>query len=199
MNKRYVITGAAGFIGLHLCQELLKTPGTTVVGIDNERSGDWSRVSPLVEQHKLDVGELTADDWKRLLMPGDVVFHLAAEKYNSSKSTPEKVLSCNVMGTEQMIRAAAKDRDDGMASAASLDRILDQMQESWHARAVSGKALMWSNESKQLRQFPMLLAPRLPPSDGPEWPYDYSMRNVEASVSVPLVSTAGTGRERADE
>jgi len=108
MNKRYVITGAAGFIGLHLCQELLKTPGTTVVGIDNERSGDWSRVSPLVEQHKLDVGELTADDWKRLLMPGDVVFHLAAEKYNSSKSTPEKVLSCNVMGTEQMIRAAAE-------------------------------------------------------------------------------------------
>ena len=108
MRKRYVITGAAGFIGLHLCQEILKMPDVTVIGIDNERSGDWSRVSPAVEQHKLDIGQISVADWKKLLKPGDVIFHLAAEKYNSSKSTPERVLSCNVTGTERMIRAAAE-------------------------------------------------------------------------------------------
>jgi alkanesulfonate monooxygenase SsuD/methylene tetrahydromethanopterin reductase-like flavin-dependent oxidoreductase (luciferase family) len=127
---------------------------------------------------------------------------IARHAVNTNNDADAKTVGSNnelLKEAAQLIRAAAKDRDDGMASAASLDRILDQMQESWHARAVSGKALMWSNESKQLGQFPMLLAPRLPPSDGPEWPYDYSMRNVEASVNVPLVSMTRMGREGADE
>ena len=127
---------------------------------------------------------------------------IARHAVNTDNDADAKTVGSNnelLKEAAQLIRAAAKDRDDGMASAASLDRILDQMQESWHARAVSGKALMWSNESKQLGQFPMLLAPRLPPSDGPEWPYDYSMRNVEASVNVPLVSMTRMGREGADE
>ncbi|WP_218208638.1 NAD-dependent epimerase/dehydratase family protein [Acinetobacter sp. F9] len=31
----YLVTGAAGFIGSHICEELLKEPNNYVVGIDN--------------------------------------------------------------------------------------------------------------------------------------------------------------------
>lgn len=108
MGNRFVVTGAAGFIGLHLCDALLKIPGSQVIGIDNERSGDWSRVSSNVEQVKMDIADMTIDSWRTILRPADVIFHLAAEKYNSSRSTPEKVLSCNVIGTERLIRTAAE-------------------------------------------------------------------------------------------
>lgn len=108
MNKRFVVTGAAGFIGHHLCETLLSRFDCTVIGIDNERSGDWSRVSQHVEQLSFDISELTVSQWRDILQPDDVVFHLAAEKYNSSKTTPERVFACNVLGTEKMIRAAAE-------------------------------------------------------------------------------------------
>ena len=35
----YLVTGAAGFIGSHICEELLKEPNNYVVGIDNFYSG----------------------------------------------------------------------------------------------------------------------------------------------------------------
>jgi nucleoside-diphosphate-sugar epimerase len=56
----------------------------------------------------LDISDVSVEDWKQILKPGDVLFHLAAEKYNSSKSTPERVISCNVIGTERLFRAAAE-------------------------------------------------------------------------------------------
>jgi len=38
MNKRILITGGAGFIGSHLCEQLLET-GNQVICVDNFFSG----------------------------------------------------------------------------------------------------------------------------------------------------------------
>jgi dTDP-glucose 4,6-dehydratase len=46
MNRRIVITGAAGFIGSHLAEELLNR-GTSVIGIDNLLTGDLSNIAHL--------------------------------------------------------------------------------------------------------------------------------------------------------
>src|SRR5678816_1171489 len=46
---RTVVTGAAGFIGSHLCEELLAR-GHSVVGIDNLVTGDMNNIAHLREQ-----------------------------------------------------------------------------------------------------------------------------------------------------
>jgi dTDP-glucose 4,6-dehydratase len=49
MNKRVVITGAAGFIGSHLAETLLDQ-GYSVVGIDNLLTGDTANISHLANR-----------------------------------------------------------------------------------------------------------------------------------------------------
>ena len=105
--RRVVVTGAAGFIGSKLVKRLIDND-IEVVGIDNERSGDWSRVDPQCEKIEIDLDAMSTDDFAESCKGADGVFHLAAEKYNSSKSTPEKVLSVNVDATLRLLQGAAK-------------------------------------------------------------------------------------------
>ncbi|WP_038345895.1 NAD-dependent epimerase/dehydratase family protein [Acinetobacter sp. A47] len=44
MEKIYLVTGAAGFIGSHICEELLRQPHNIVVGVDNFYSGKQSNI-----------------------------------------------------------------------------------------------------------------------------------------------------------
>jgi nucleoside-diphosphate-sugar epimerase len=80
-----IVTGAAGFIGSHLCEELM-SKGHEVIGVDSfldyyprwikESNLEKLRNMPgfqLLEQNILDV------DWAPLLSNTDVVFHLAAQ------------------------------------------------------------------------------------------------------------------------
>jgi UDP-glucose 4-epimerase len=105
--KRVVITGAAGFIGGHLANQFLRSGCKEVVGIDSLRSGDWSRVDSGVDRIQKDLIDISITDWLSLLDHQTVVFHLAAEKYNSSKSSPSRLIASNVTATEQLFRATA--------------------------------------------------------------------------------------------
>ena len=49
MSARFVITGAAGFIGSHLTETLLDR-GHSVVGIDNLLTGDIANIAHLVNR-----------------------------------------------------------------------------------------------------------------------------------------------------
>ncbi|MCU1403201.1 MAG: NAD-dependent epimerase/dehydratase family protein, partial [Microbacteriaceae bacterium] len=102
----YLVTGGAGFIGHSLVNRLVAN-GHRVIAVDNERSGDWSRVDERAERDARGIQDFTIDDWRERLQAVDVVFHLAAEKYNSSNATPERVLDINVVATERLFRAAA--------------------------------------------------------------------------------------------
>lgn len=103
---RAVVTGAAGFIGSHLVASIV-TGGGEVVGLDNERSGDWARVEVDCTRVQHDLAAMRFDDLVDVCRGADVLFHLAAEKYNSSKSSPEQVLDVNVVATDRLYRAAA--------------------------------------------------------------------------------------------
>ena len=120
MWQRVVVTGAAGFIGGHLCHRLIESGVSSVVGIDSLRSGDWGRVPLGVERLQHDIAEVSVEEWRTIVRGSDVVFHLAAEKYNSSKSTPNRLLSANVLGTEHLFRATALERVPRVVFTSSL-------------------------------------------------------------------------------
>ncbi len=105
-NMRILVTGAAGFIGSHLSNRLAMN--NTVIGIDNLRSGAWDRVNPVVERVEADLSMISDSGWKDLLKNTDVVFHLAAEKHNSSLSSPDKLISTNIASTDRLFRNAGQ-------------------------------------------------------------------------------------------
>ncbi len=105
LPMRVAITGIAGFIGSHLAAHL--SDRYEVIGFDNGRSGDFSRVPKGSVVHRLDIKEPSAEHWAQHLGGVDVLFHLAAEKYNSSKSTPAQVIETNVSATARMLQGAS--------------------------------------------------------------------------------------------
>lgn len=105
--SRVVVTGGAGFIGSHLVNAAARL-GTEIVVIDNERSGDWSRVDAPCDRVHEDLAALSEDRMTELCEGADVVFHLAAEKYNSSRSTPQRVIDVNITATQRLYTAAAR-------------------------------------------------------------------------------------------
>ena len=105
--QRALITGAAGFIGCHLV-EALHHAGVEVIGIDNERSGDWKRVQVPCTRVDADLAECSTADLEQLCANVDVVFHLAAEKYNSSKVSPQQIIDVNISATRRLFDAAGR-------------------------------------------------------------------------------------------
>lgn len=103
---RVAITGIAGFIGSQLAAHL--DTRHDVIGFDNGRSGDFTRVPDGALSHHLDINEPSVSDWAKLLDGVEVLFHLAAEKYNSSKTTPERVIATNISAMSRMLQGAAE-------------------------------------------------------------------------------------------
>jgi nucleoside-diphosphate-sugar epimerase len=109
---RCVVTGAAGFIGSHLCEQLLHQ-GHEVRGVDallpyyapafKERNLTVSLNQPRFRFHRLD---LRHDSLEDVLPDADVVFHLAAMPGLTRSWTDfDDYMSCNVQGTQRLLEA----------------------------------------------------------------------------------------------
>lgn len=111
-----LVTGAAGFIGSHLCQKLLKE-GYFVIGVDSftDFYPRWLKeknILNLLNDKKFDFIEkdICLLDLTKLLKKSDVVFHLAAQAgvrtswgHNFSIYTKN-----NIEGTQRLLEAARK-------------------------------------------------------------------------------------------
>jgi len=111
--SRCLVTGAAGFIGSHLCEALLAA-GHEVVGVDafipyyprpvKEANLEAARRHPRFRFHELD---LRTDDLRGLLAGGETVLHLAAMAgLMKSWSEFELYSSCNLLATKRLLEAA---------------------------------------------------------------------------------------------
>ncbi|MBA4063171.1 MAG: nucleotide sugar epimerase [Isosphaera sp.] len=110
---RCVVTGAAGFIGSHLCERLL-ADGHEVAGLDafvpyypravKEANLAPARAHPRFRFHELD---LRRDDLAAAVAGADVVYHLAAMAGLARSWTQFDLYeSCNVTGTHRVLEAA---------------------------------------------------------------------------------------------
>jgi len=117
--RQALVTGAAGFIGCHLV-EALDEAGCDVIGIDDERSGDWRRVRVPCTRLRRDIADLAPEELIELCAGADAVFHLAAEKHNSAKATPQKIIDVNISATRRLFDAAARAGRPKVVFASSL-------------------------------------------------------------------------------
>ncbi len=108
-----LVTGAAGFIGSHLCEQLLAR-GHTVIGVDTfipyypralkESNLASFRESPGFTFHEVD---LRFDELTPLLKNVEVVFHLAAMAgLMRSWSDFSLYMTCNMQVTQRLLQAA---------------------------------------------------------------------------------------------
>jgi UDP-glucose 4-epimerase len=107
-QKRYVVTGGAGFIGSTLVRTLL--PHGSVSVIDNLLTGherNLAEVCKDIQFHRVDIREAAA--LPPLLKGADTVFHLAAiPSVPRSIDDPEPSHQVNIDGTFNVYRAAAQ-------------------------------------------------------------------------------------------
>jgi len=130
---RYLVTGAAGFIGCRVAEELL-AEGHTVVGLDNlndaydVRLKEW-RLGRLLgrpgfEFHRLDICDPPAlEALRRQEPPFEAVVHLAARAgVRQSVDNPWIYLECNITGTLNVLEwcRAREVRKLVLASSSSL-------------------------------------------------------------------------------
>jgi nucleoside-diphosphate-sugar epimerase len=112
-----LVTGAAGFVGSHLCEQLLAR-GHRVAGVDafvpyyprplKEANLTGLRTTPGFTFHEVD---LRTDDLAPVLEGVEVVFHVAAQAgLLRSWQEFESYMTCNVLATQRLLEAAAQAR-----------------------------------------------------------------------------------------
>lgn len=100
-----LVTGGCGFIGSHLIDRLL-ADGHTVTVLDDLSSGHRENLHPAAQLVQGDVADGTLVT--RLAAGADAVFHLAAiASVERCEREPEHAYRTNVLGTEQVLSAAA--------------------------------------------------------------------------------------------
>jgi len=107
-----IVTGGAGFIGSHICEELLnRHMAYQVVSIDNMVAGKVSNIA-LLSKHSNFI-QINSDVTDKHALseifdryPPDIIFHNSASKKNISLNEPMRDLSVNAGGTFNMLELA---------------------------------------------------------------------------------------------
>lgn len=110
MSKKVLVTGAAGFIGSHLSEQLVVN-GYEVVGIDNLSSGRIENLSKLSSANfkfiESDIAKSSLSQYYSELNNVQFIFHLAAKAdIVPSIKNPREYFETNVSGTLNLLEFA---------------------------------------------------------------------------------------------
>jgi len=118
---RVLVTGAAGFIGSHLCRRLV-AEGHDVVGLDDLSAGRLDNLSDVPEVDLVEADLRDVDAVNKVANGcGAILHHAARKSVPRSIREPEEFTEVNVGGTLNVLLAARKERATvGLASSSSL-------------------------------------------------------------------------------
>ncbi|RZJ36245.1 MAG: NAD-dependent epimerase/dehydratase family protein [Flavobacterium sp.] len=114
---RILVTGAAGFIGSHLCEKLVSL-GHEVLGIDNFNDYYDPALKRMNEADLKEIGvdiahtDLNAPLDSLLENPFDYIFHLAAQPGISSDTSLEEYVTNNIYATQNLLEAAMRNNSE---------------------------------------------------------------------------------------
>jgi nucleoside-diphosphate-sugar epimerase len=110
-GKKVIVTGGAGFIGSHICEELLPL-GAEVYCLDDFSAGKKSNVAFMTDRPNFHVvaKDICDDDEEmaRLFDGTRIVFHNAASKKNVCLINPARDLEVNAGGALNLLQYALK-------------------------------------------------------------------------------------------
>ena len=118
--SRYLVTGGAGFIGSHICEELLRR-GEGVVVLDNFATGRRENLEHLLGDLELIEGDLRdLDTVRRAVKGADYVLHQGAlPSVPRSVADPITTHEVNTLGTLNVLVAARDERVKRLVFASS--------------------------------------------------------------------------------
>ena len=106
IEKSILVTGAAGFLGSHLCEALLKT-GKKVIGVDNLSSGSLLNLKHLLDLENFEFIEHDITNY--LDIECDEIYNLACPASPVQyQSDPIGTLKTNVIGASNLLELAVK-------------------------------------------------------------------------------------------
>ena len=105
-ERRVVLTGAAGFLGSHLCRALLAA-GDEVVAVDNLRTGSVENVSDLLDDERFSFVHHDVSDGLHVSGPVDAVLHFASPASPADfERIPIPILKVGSHGTQHTLDLA---------------------------------------------------------------------------------------------
>jgi nucleoside-diphosphate-sugar epimerase len=120
-NESVVVTGAAGFLGSHLCQTLASN-GARVVALDNVETGSSANLESLNGGIQIISCDITKkDDLQSYIRDSQTVFHLAAiASPRACKANFDLAFDVNVVGTKNILSACENGQRVIFMSSASV-------------------------------------------------------------------------------
>jgi len=108
VGKRILVTGGAGFLGSHLCEQLLND-GNEVICLDNFYTGRRHNITKLLDSHDFEL--LRHDVCDRIILEVDEIYHLAcpASPIHYQRNPVRTIRTC-VHGTLNMLDLAREVR-----------------------------------------------------------------------------------------
>ena len=102
--KKILVTGAAGFLGSHLCEKL-QNLNYKIVGIDSMIGGDLENLPKNIEFHEIDCCDFNG--LNKIMQGVNVVYHCAATAHEGlSVFSPYHITKNNLLASVSVFTAA---------------------------------------------------------------------------------------------